>query len=637
MDTTAITNFLKNASKNLVAGVAGAVTSSDEVRVVPAIAPIPIDDVNTSYGAPEAIERPKKEEGKEQRKYEEIVEERIKEVAFKKSMPYQPEVALQKGGIVKRETIAKVGEKEPEVVTPVKNYGESVEQVYRQGAALIISSSLGFLKTLPPSPAKGSVIAETNRLKGIFGLVETPKPQKVIGLKAPLVWWGSGKAAAKSGAMPTQKAAEGGGKKGGGGFNLLRTFRNLKNLGKKFKVGKLFKKTKIGKTLRNTAAGVKKLGRPLGKLGKSTGKLLKSGSKAGKTILKKGIKKIGAKVGGKALAKVGAKALGKGLLKKIPFVGMGAGLLFAGQRLLKGDFKGAMLEAASGIASTIPGVGTAVSIGLDATLAAKDMGVLPGQKQAEEQQSGLQAPDPTKDMYGRPIVLNPPTMKAWTRAVNRAAKDGINLPMSVTSSYRSPEQQQALVDAAEAGDKNVINPAQPGNSPHGQGWAIDIDYSSKANEWMRDKGKKFGFQWQGEKDPVHFDFINNDNNDKWLQPGKNKWIPNVDDPVGNPSSGEQKSGGQPQKSDTSSITAPGTMPESVSTLNNEPVVQGTTNVAGNVIPDPKVVPVPQQPQIITVPYSLKGKEREEYIERSVASIDPFGKGVKYTVWEDYSE
>ena len=121
MDTTAITNFLKNASKNLVAGVAGAVTSSDEVRVVPAIAPIPIDDVNTSYGAPEAIERPKKEEGKEQRKYEEIVEERIKEVAFKKSMPYQPEVALQKGGIVKRETIAKVGEKEPEVVTPVKN------------------------------------------------------------------------------------------------------------------------------------------------------------------------------------------------------------------------------------------------------------------------------------------------------------------------------------------------------------------------------------------------------------------------------------------------------------------------------------------------------------------------------------
>ena len=44
----------------LLQEMAGAVTSSDEVRVVPAIAPIPIDDVNTSYGAPEAIERPKK-------------------------------------------------------------------------------------------------------------------------------------------------------------------------------------------------------------------------------------------------------------------------------------------------------------------------------------------------------------------------------------------------------------------------------------------------------------------------------------------------------------------------------------------------------------------------------------------------
>ena len=634
MDASIVTNFFKKAAKSLVAGVAGAITSSDEVKLVPAIAPIPIDDVNEQYGKAEPVERPKKEEGKEQRKYEELVEERIKEVAFKKSMPYQPEVALQKGGIVKSETIAKVGEKEPEVVTPVKNYGESVELVYKQGAALIISSSLGFLKTLPPSPAKASVIAEANRLKSIFGIVETPKPQKTIGLKAPLVWWG-GKSAAKTGAMPTQKAAEGGGKKGGFGMNLLRTFRNIKNLGKKLKIGKRFKNLKLGKKVRNIVAGGKKATKGVAKVAKSGGKLLKGASKAGKALLKKGAKKVAAKVGGKAIAKVGAKALGKGLLKKIPFVGMGAGLLFAGQRLMSGDFKGAMLEAASGIASTIPGVGTAVSVGLDAALAAKDMGVLPGQKQAEEQQSGLQAPDPTKDMYGRPIVLNPPTMKAWIKAVNRAAKDGINLPMSVTSSYRSPEQQQALVDAAEAGDENVINPAQPGKSPHGQGWAIDIDYTSKANEWMRNKGKKFGFQWQGEKDPVHFDFINNDDNDKWLRPGKNKWIPNIDDPVGAPSSGEQKSGGSPQKADTSSITAPGTMPESVSTLNNEPVIQGTTNIAGNIVPNPQVVPVPQQPQIITVPYDMQGKEREEYIQNSLTLIDPYGKGVKYEVWDEY--
>ena len=149
--------------------------------------------------------------------------------------------------------------------------------------------------------------------------------------------------------------------------------------------------------------------------------------------------------------------------------------------------------------------------------------------------------------------------------------------MSVTSSYRSPEQQQALIDAADAGDENAINPAPVGQSPHGQGWAIDIDYYSKANEWMREKGKKFGFQWQGEKDPVHFDFYNNEPNDKWLRPGKNKWIPNLDDPVGAPSSGSTSPA---QKKDTASITAPGTMPESVSTLNNEPVNVGTGGEGG---------------------------------------------------------
>ena len=635
MDFSAILNYTKKAAKSLTVGVVGAVTSDKTTGVVPAIAPIPIEAVDTSYAQPEVIKQDPNEPEKD---YEEVVVERLKEVARTRSLPYEkkPEVALKSGGLVKRETVAKVAEEEPEVVTPVKNYGESVEQVYKQGAALIISSSMGFLKSLPPTPAKGSVVAEANRLKSIFGIADTPKPQKVIGLKAPLKWWGGMAAAgATAVAMGAPQEKKEGGKGGGGIGNPLRAFRNIKKMFKRFKVGKVFKKTKIGKTLRNSVAGVKKVTRGAGKVAKSGGKLVKGASKAGKALLKKGAKKIGAKVGAKAVAKVGAKALGKGLLKKIPFVGMGAGLLFAGQRLLKGDWKGAMMEAASGIASTIPGVGTAVSVGLDAALAAKDMGVLPGQKQAEEQQSGLQVPDPTKDMYGRPIVLNPPTMKAWIKAVNRAAKDGINLPMSVTSSYRSPEQQQALVDAAEAGDENVINPAQPGKSPHGQGWAIDIDYTSKANEWMRDKGKKFGFQWQGEKDPVHFDFINNDDNDKWLRPGKNKWIPNIDDPVGAPSSGEQKSGGSPQKADTSSITAPGTMRESVSTLNTEPVIQGTTNIAGNIVPNPQVVPVPQQPQIITVPYDMQGKEREEYIQNSLTLIDPYGKGVKYEVWDEY--
>ena len=618
MDFSAILNYTKKAAKSLTVGVVGAVSADKTTGVVPAIAPIPIEAVDSSYAQPEVIKQDPNEPDKD---YEEVVVERLKEVARTRSLPYEkkPEVALKSGGLVKSETVAKVAEEEPEVVTPVKNYGESVEQVYKQGAALIISSSMGFLKSLPPTPAKGSVVAEANRLKSIFGIADTPKPQKVIGLKAPLKWWGGMAATGATAVAMGAPQKKEGGKAGGGGFgNPLRAFRNIKKMFKKFKVGKVFKKTKIGKTLRNTAAGVKKVTRGAGKIAKSGGKLVKGASKAGKALLKKGAKKIGAKVGAKAVAKVGAKALGKGLLKKIPFVGMGAGLLFAGQRLLKGDWKGAMMEAASGIAGTIPGVGTAVSVGLDAALAAKDMGVLPGQKQAEEQQGGVQAPDPTKDMYGKPIILNPSTKKAWEKAVNAAAKDGINLPMSVTSSYRSPEQQAALISAAEAGDERAINPAPVGQSPHGQGWAIDIDYYSKANEWMRDKGKKFGFQWQGEKDPVHFDYYNNEPNDKWLKPGKNKWIPNLDDPVGKPSGSSD--GGAPQGGGGN--VSPPSGSSSAETLASEPVTQGAgTGAGGAVSTPPQIIPVGGKPQVVYVP-----EVKKEPTKRRNTIIDVFGKG-----------
>ena len=307
---------------------------------------------------------------------------------------------------------------------------------------------------------------------------------------------------------------------------------------------------------------------------------------------------------------------------------MGAGLLFAGQRLMAGDFKGAMLEAASGIASTIPGVGTAVSVGLDAALAAKDMGVLPGQKEAEQQVSAAPAPDPEKDMYNRPIVLNPSTMKAWKRVVNAAAKDGVNLPMSVTSSYRSPEQQQALIDAAQAGDPSAISPAAVGQSPHGQGWAVDIDYYSKANEWMRDKGAKFGFKWQGENDPVHFDFYNNEPNDKWLRPGKNKWIPNVD-PVTTKtkSSGAVKTTSQDDSwakriERENELMDEGIDPAAAAkqALAEFPVTVGGKSIGSGGVA-PQVIPVPGKPKIIYVP-----EVKKAYVRNRNAVIEPFSKG-----------
>ena len=624
METGAIANFLKNSMQELFAGVRGAVAAPRDY--VPAIVPVPVSDVNNQFASGtetyKAADDIKKKETKETIEVK-TIEKVIPEVAQQKNLPYKVEVELAEGGLVKRPTIAKVGEKEPEIVTPVKNYGEAVNEIYKEGASVLISSSIGFLKQLPASPARGSVMAEAQKLKAVFGISGTAKPAKKIGLKATLNWWGGQKMAGAAPMSPKEeKQAKQDPTKGSNNpLKFLQRLSKLKNLklGKRLK---FLKKTKIGKKIRNVLAVGKKGMKSVGKVAKSGTKLVKGASKAGTALLKKGAKKIGAKVGAKALAKVGGKALGKGLLKKIPFVGLGAGLLFAGQRLMAGDFKGAMLEAASGIAGTIPGVGTAVSIGLDATLAAKDMGVLPDQKEAEQQQSGVETPDPTKDMYGRPIILNPSTEKAWNKAVNAAAKDGVNLPMSVTSSYRSPEQQQALIDAAEAGDENAINPAPVGQSPHGQGWAIDIDYYSKANQWMRDNGKKYGFQWQGEGDPVHFDYYNNEPNDKWLQPGKNKWIPNLDDPVGKPSSGStspaQSGGGG------SSITAPGTG-VAKETLNSEPVTQGL----GDGSTPPNVIPIPGEPKVVYVPSpqnpAVAAKATKKVDLKTV--IDPMGKGV----------
>ena len=84
-------------------------------------------------------------------------------------------------------------------------------------------------------------------------------------------------------------------------------------------------------------------------------------------------KKAGARIGGKAIGKLAGGALAKSLGKKIPLVGLGLGAVFAAQRALQGDFLGAGLELASGAASTIPGAGTAASVGIDAALMAKDM------------------------------------------------------------------------------------------------------------------------------------------------------------------------------------------------------------------------------------------------------------------------
>ena len=113
--------------------------------------------------------------------------------------------------------------------------------------------------------------------------------------------------------------------------------------------------------------------------------LLKKGTKSGikpssKQATKLGVKggstvtKVATKAASKTAAKTTGKAVTKSLVKKIPILGALASLGFAADRALSGDLGGAGLELLSGVAGSIPVVGTAASVGIDAALFARDMG-----------------------------------------------------------------------------------------------------------------------------------------------------------------------------------------------------------------------------------------------------------------------
>ena len=637
MDASIVIDFFKKAAKSLVAGVAGAVTSSDEVKLVPAIAPIPVSDVNEQYGRAEPVERPKKE--KAGPKYEELVEERIKEVAFKKSMPYQPEVALFKGGLVKRETIAKIGEKEPEVVTPVKNYAESVELVYKQGAALLISSSLGFLDTLPPSKGKSTIRKEANRLAAIFGIVNTLKPQKTIGLSSKLEWWGG----SGTGGSKTTSGKDGGSKSRklskeeeeeiskGLPDGFLKNTGLIIGAGTLFGAGyyipKAFPSTAKSKTDNNVEAFTEK-------------KLLE------KTTDEEGNQKELSEYE-KILAEREALEETRDALIKEKEDKQKNRSGFT--NFLKGTVMGETGEIDNQIRKINEELGKKREDGKLYYYAIKSPKeqeeadafdeLLYGEKAREREKkvkereaAAWKDPDPFKhNAYYRPIVLNPPTANAWEKAVNAAKKDGINLPRHVTSSYRSAEDQAALVSAAQKGMKGIVNPAKPGQSAHGQGWAIDIISPSPANDWMRMNAKQFGFEWQGEKDPVHFDFITNEENTKYLQHGNDSWIPEKNKSKtieyrdrNDPTPGEisTKAALQSWRESNPNID-PCNCPPPVSTINEEPVNQGSVDGTGKVVSIPQIIPVPQT-KIIPVPI-IQNAENEE--EDSKTIIDPFSKAV----------
>lgn len=82
--------------------------------------------------------------------------------------------------------------------------------------------------------------------------------------------------------------------------------------------------------------------------------------------------KSGIKLSARTLSKAASKIGAKQIAKRIPGVGLFIGLYDAVSEALEGDFGQAGLAFASGVASTVPGWGTAISIGLDAANAGID-------------------------------------------------------------------------------------------------------------------------------------------------------------------------------------------------------------------------------------------------------------------------
>ena len=148
---------------------------------------------------------------------------------------------------------------------------------------------------------------------------------------------------------------------------------------------------------------------------------------------------------GKETGKAGkavAKGVGKSLLKKIPVIGAVAGLAYGASRAMSGDFAGAGMEVASGLAGTIPGVGTAASVGIDAALAAKDAGMFDKE----------QTPAPTTTPATAPVATAPVKATAQVAtastslggAIAATAAPAATKPSKGTSSFKGSENLEKL-------------------------------------------------------------------------------------------------------------------------------------------------------------------------------------------------
>jgi len=218
-----------------------------------------------------------------------------------------------------------------------------------------------------------------------------------------------------------------------------------------------FKKLKnfVAPIIKSAREALEFIGKNFASLARKVG-LTSLAEKVEKAITKteeKAVEKIGAETAEKALAettekagekvieksvveeteKIAEKTAGKTLLKKIPFLGALAGLAFGTQRAFGGDLTGAALEVASGVVGSVPVVGTAASLGIDAYLAARDFGVVGGESK--------ETPTAT------PVATEPET-KTYTEGSNETPPKTAPTP---TATVTPPAPNQTAATQARTG------------------------------------------------------------------------------------------------------------------------------------------------------------------------------------------
>ncbi len=96
-----------------------------------------------------------------------------------------------------------------------------------------------------------------------------------------------------------------------------------------------------------------------------------------------------------------------------------------------------------------------------------------------------------------------PAAQSLENMLAAAKKDGVRI--GITDSYRPYEEQVDLARRKGLYSQGGLA-AKPGTSDHGWGMAVDLDLNAKAQAWMRQHGKEYGFEEDTPREPWHWGF-----------------------------------------------------------------------------------------------------------------------------------